>query len=173
MLALKLDVPWETYLHIAGVSRTLNISVSQAYHPQWEDPTSSLPSLKSCGSTRQPFSGKSMLLVISTPNVSLPFFMLSSRVSFDFQDRGNQELHRKLACAAGAESTHLVTILDDSPHPLNYYDYVLIEPSSEPIAQRAHSKGARFIVGIPWFRESIIMGSIPHSGLPAETDIED
>jgi len=131
------------------------MSLSQAYHHQWEDSASSLPSLTPSGSTRQPFSGKSMLLVLSTAI-----------------DRANRELHRKLACAAGAESAYLITVLDDAPHPLNYYDYVLLEPNNELIAQKAQSKGARFIVGIPWFRESIIMGSIPHSGLPTGTDIE-
>ena len=82
-------------------------------------------------------------------------------------------MHRKLACAAGAEWAHLVTVLDDAPRALRLYDYVLIEPSNELVAERAQSKGAKFIVGIPWFRESVIMGSIPYCGMPAEIDVED
>ncbi|KAF8343889.1 uncharacterized protein EI90DRAFT_3027471 [Cantharellus anzutake] len=150
-----LDVPWETYLHIAGVSKTLNMSLSQAYNPRWEETDVSLPPLQTRSSARQPFAGKTMLLVLS-----------------DTIDRANRELHRQVACAAGTILTDLVTALDQAPRPLDQYDYVLIEPSSDPIAKKAQSKGAGFIVGIPWFRESIIKGSIPYSGLPAETDSE-
>ncbi|KAF9520474.1 hypothetical protein BS47DRAFT_1335640 [Hydnum rufescens UP504] len=132
---------WRTYLHTAGKSERLGIHVSQVFDPRWANGSEQLFDPRLSSSVRRPFADKSFLLVLCSRSID------------------NREMIRKVVCAAGAASAELVKSIEKAEKPLDQYDIIVFDSREKGLEIEARRNGAKRCHGIPWVKQSIIMGA--------------
>jgi cellobiose-specific phosphotransferase system component IIB len=67
---------------------------------------------------------------------------------------------RKVVCAAGATSAELVKSIEKAEKPLDQYDIIVFDSREKGLEIEARHNGAKRCYGIPWVKQSIIMGAL-------------
>jgi hypothetical protein len=72
------------------------------------------------------------------------------------QEPNMRESVRQVACAGGAKSAEVVISIEKAKRELEWYHFVIVDDKTA--ADAASEAGAREVVGMQWFRQSIISG---------------